>query len=639
MKITIKRIVVVVAIMVVSAVQTFAIEGLTLSIQSSNVVLSWPSDPTSGETFIIQSRASIGTNDAWQTLTNFYPALDGTNVTTFVHTGAACVPAGVTNSSGGSEGGPPSPGFSSSSQSSKEDSFPPLPPLPPLPWDTSTWVANNSTKHDKSSSSNSELDNPTPEDSDGDGSSCSAFYRVVRNGVQLFAITNGMALSNTVTIQIEVGNDGGKLQSVTLSANGTSIPGVNTFLPPFTNLVFTIDTTRLNNGVNALQAQATWNLSTNEEDETEALISLYQADSPSIEVNIFNEISFPEWVDNFGEGSLSLNVSSDHLDVDWQIDIYDDQFSYLGSFTNHTTDGKIEVVWDGTDGQGHTNASPVFYSVTTTTFQGGSKIKVNPPKFKVTDNFPSVGGWVVAFQNVFAFKNEDFKNQSEQPNMQNQVLSAFRMASVLGGNINPNPNYPGNYFGGLYDTNIVSYTNQTWGWTQLKWALQTYQARNFYYFGHGNKSKLGSSPNAIRFLTSAEVAAFLNITSTSTNRHHYRYVFLDGCNTANGDWPLSFGIRKKENVLIEEYSKNNLRPSAFSGWTDYKTFAVLNKIPWQFPAYRINFFALWGLNNRTLFTAHDTAKRNSEPNTLHVGESLKIYGFSGLRGFDYNTNP
>ena len=64
-----------------SASQTFAIEGLKVSVQSSNVTLSWPS--TNGETYVVQSRQSLNTNAAWMTLTNSLPPASGTNLTSF----------------------------------------------------------------------------------------------------------------------------------------------------------------------------------------------------------------------------------------------------------------------------------------------------------------------------------------------------------------------------------------------------------------------------------------------------------------------------------------------------------------------------------------------------------------------------
>src|SRR6266404_4870379 len=66
-----------------SAVQTFAIEGLQLSLQCSNVVLSWPS--VEGETYIVQYRPTLDVSTPWQTLASSLPADVGTNLTFFTH--------------------------------------------------------------------------------------------------------------------------------------------------------------------------------------------------------------------------------------------------------------------------------------------------------------------------------------------------------------------------------------------------------------------------------------------------------------------------------------------------------------------------------------------------------------------------
>jgi len=58
--------------------QTFAIEGLQVSVQSSNAVLSWPS--LTNETYIAQYRSNLMAT-AWLTLTDDYPASLTSNLT------------------------------------------------------------------------------------------------------------------------------------------------------------------------------------------------------------------------------------------------------------------------------------------------------------------------------------------------------------------------------------------------------------------------------------------------------------------------------------------------------------------------------------------------------------------------------
>jgi hypothetical protein len=70
-------------LLLASAVHTFAIEGLNLSLQCSNVVLRWPS--TNEETYIVQYRPTLDASTPWQTLTSSLPADAGTNLTFYVH--------------------------------------------------------------------------------------------------------------------------------------------------------------------------------------------------------------------------------------------------------------------------------------------------------------------------------------------------------------------------------------------------------------------------------------------------------------------------------------------------------------------------------------------------------------------------
>jgi len=67
--------------------QTFAIEGLHVSVQSTNAVLSWPS--ATNETYIAQYRQTLNPTDSWVTLTNYLPAATNAAMTTFSNTPAS----------------------------------------------------------------------------------------------------------------------------------------------------------------------------------------------------------------------------------------------------------------------------------------------------------------------------------------------------------------------------------------------------------------------------------------------------------------------------------------------------------------------------------------------------------------------
>src|SRR5437764_11505966 len=94
----------------------FAIEALKISVVCPDVVLSWPS--TNAETYIVQYRPTLNTNDPWVTLTNSLPAALNTNWTTFVHASVTeCPQAGEGGGGSGGGGGVPSPNGSQSASS------------------------------------------------------------------------------------------------------------------------------------------------------------------------------------------------------------------------------------------------------------------------------------------------------------------------------------------------------------------------------------------------------------------------------------------------------------------------------------------------------------------------------------------
>src|SRR5882724_2609529 len=392
------------AFVLASAVPVFAIEGLQISVQCSNVVLRWPSDEFSGETYIVQRKSDLTSTNPWITLTNYMPPDSGTNITLFIHSNVVQNPCNCGGSGGGSFAAMTAGGNASrlSMLLAREEA--PLPTEPmvmpadgksrPLPlviyppgFDISGMLVYDPTISDwvfgsqyvrptplmsysrAGSLMTGDID-PPGGDSGGSGTDTipeTGFYRVVRNGAHLWALTNGTTLSGTVTIPVEAGNDGGTMETVTFQANNTGIPGVEPLEPPFSLLSFQIDTTRLNNGDNYLVAEAAWNMATNADLEADDLPTFVNLQSPSVQVVVSNEISFPNWVDEFGSDSMSFDVVSIYPDADWQINIYDSHTNYIGSFSDHTSDGQIHVVWGITNSQGASLNDDVFYSDTSIT--------------------------------------------------------------------------------------------------------------------------------------------------------------------------------------------------------------------------------------------------------------------------------
>lgn len=85
---------------------------------------------------------------------------------------------------------------------------------------------------------------------------------------------------------------------------------------------------------------------------------------------------------------------------------------------------------------------------------------------------------------------------------------------------------------GDFSTPFEVQTSYDWGTVVNNLSL--FGNRDFFYFGHGDGSALG--PNTNVDLRVSDINTFLKNNSkdplTATNRHPYRFVFLDGCNTA-----------------------------------------------------------------------------------------------------------
>ena len=107
------------SILIASLGQSFAQSGLTLSAQSTNAVLMWPS--TSGNIYLVENETNLNGGFPWIPLTNYLPAATGTNWTTFVHSNGIVYPpiGGVISNTGGGSGVPlPSNGSGGSTNSS-----------------------------------------------------------------------------------------------------------------------------------------------------------------------------------------------------------------------------------------------------------------------------------------------------------------------------------------------------------------------------------------------------------------------------------------------------------------------------------------------------------------------------------------
>jgi hypothetical protein len=594
-----------------SAAQSFAIEGLKIAVRCPDVILSWPS--ATNETYIVQYRPDLSTNSTWATLTNSLPAATDTNVTFFVHSNMVTCSSG--GGGGGGGGGSPPPLNGAMSLISGGIDAPvsvdasPLPvwviqKRPPHPWELENrppfpWEAGASLPAPVQRSSalgvsafSQGADNPQPLDDSGGGGSGGdpGFYRVVRVGIHLFGMTNGTVLSGQAPLAVEFGNTdtNGTLAAIFLSNNGSDddIPGSIFPTFPANSVNGTWDTAQVTNGIYTIQLGAML------DDET-----VYM-DSP-VMVTVSNSIWFPDPY-NVGGQAIYIGAQTSYTNGTWHLDIYDDQNTYVG-YLNGPIDTNGYCAYpgipgpgfslDNTDGYGNQNPS-TFYTLVMAVQPSG-----RPPPYPVLTNKIFIEpSWnfqptysVICYMNMFESYKEGY----------NEVVA--QMQDIWGAENLSHPCLLG-------DAEHPFEVFSTNSWNTVLANLTNTICRDFVYFGHGGPSAVGTA-NPPTLLTVAAVNAALKNNSldplTATNMHPYRFVFLDGCSTANGNFPQAFGIPKQKGMVINDFTqKRGIRPRAFVGWSHDKAFSyTAGMLDPDFQRWRTKFWDYWshgGAGDRSL---------------------------------------
>jgi hypothetical protein len=570
------------AIFLISALHSFAIEHLEISVQCTNVVLRWPCLDDGSEQFVVQYRSTLSTTDSWQILENFLPATYGTNEMYYTNWGVVKTPV---NCGGGGQfsmmmmqSGGEEETLSSPEPMATPNSGGDAAPVKLFPdgFDFSNFTITVPGTEGFLSGANfmqaeaNDLD-PSGGGESGNGDTNSlppdiGFYEVVRVGPHLMGITNGQVLSGIVKIPIEAGYYTGQLQNVTLTENNSPVDSASIHPAPFEMPLplITLDTTRMTNGVHQIAAIAQWNTSTS---TNEGDGGMAEFDCPPITVTVSNEISFPNWQDHFGDlyNSVLISAVSAHTNIDYYIDIYGANAGYIGTLGGHSDDGNIYGYWDLTGPPPnfivYTNEPWFQFEISTPYIDPPS-----PKTYRQNDPWPGKGAWVITCQHAFDYLagHEDLYAEADP---------YVGLAGAAGANV-----YPPASSGVAYALQYGDTGGADTSWNTFKQAVTNSLSRNMFYFGHGDPTGLGQNlSNKTRSLLAPDIANMLHtIPAGQTNRHAYRMVILDGCSTASGTLPESFGIQHKENVPIADYANAGVRMQAFCGWSADKFVGFLN---------------------------------------------------------------
>jgi hypothetical protein len=572
------------------AMPAFAIEGLKINVQGGDVILSWPSVP--GETYAVLHNPSLSSGSRWTVLASGLAAANTVNHTEFVHQGV--IPSGQALLGGGG-GGALSPlaagsafQFSAEPQARKwewdlsnaEGRKPYVweaEKRPPFPWEAAEWnllMAPRFAQYALAGQAMQLQMNAEP---------ATGFYQVKSVRVAS-GLANGMNLSGFINVDISGEADA---THVRLLVDGAPCKGADVLVPPFSNpfrFEF-VDTGRIANGPHTLQVEAVWNVSNTDDGGG------VRALSAPFTVNVQNELSFPEWDDDTGDEVNSFYITSAHPVVNWEIDVYNywDYLDWLDGIipsidpihvkTGSTSNGKIVYHWNLVDDFGQLrneqDIDQIFISFTFTEWQGGgasgasvqaaaTASRGNPTQ-RQSARWPEEGLWIVAYENTF-------RHYYDQNNLLYEMLTGwlgsasdhepfsgggypvFYQTPVGGTNAQTFPlrfNYPDGH--PLHDPSPVLDKSVEHDFGRLRqWILDS-RARNFYFLGHGTPEWMGDFQLSASSLTGA------------FGKHRYRFVWIDGCETANGGWGSAFGIGGSGTFSLDYYRERTRRPALFAG--------------------------------------------------------------------------
>ena len=648
------------------------IVDLTISVQATNLALSWPSTGT--ENYLIQYRSALDTNTTWTTLTNNLPAAVGTNRTTFLILGVVPPPPPPGTNSGG--GGLLPPGFNAARMAAPYESdgtetplddstvlflakrkvFPPYlwdrehrPPLPwelevrpPYPWEGSLWNAAHAERLARLGLA--PLEAATMQSSESNPETQTGFFRVFHVPDFAFNVTN-YTYDGPTFFPVDFADYVDRVDNCEALLNGAATPYAD-FMPYAsggqTNWGMGIYFDRLASGTYQIQLRCSVRLNDAAGDDAAYMVLSNRTAS----IVVANQVTFTNWNEDIQGDTYTFHAATANTNTDWEIEIRDAWNNYVNSSSGHTSNGQIAWTWNLCDAWGDLrddlDYDPFLVSYITFNTAGSGALAASSTTRQqpMALAYPNTAEWMISFQDRW------FSDAPAYPaNAQDQYLDGI--GGVLGG-----PTLMGNWphwFPLPFGTNVYTQAQRNAAWANLKDWLGDPHVRNWYYYGHGGPNEIGCDRHT--FDTNGAVAGSALTSTQSRSRFvswevwrvtrgiRYRFVFLDGCDTALGNWPATFNISKQTNNLaFYQNHPKHPRPSAFVGWGTEPGGEGWGTIEhyWQFRSAWMGYWA----NSFPAMSLTD-ALVNGNRYTPWIdedlfGKSIRVYGYTVLKIEDYN---
>lgn len=495
-----------------------------------------------------------------------------------------------------------------------------------------------------------------PLDGPGDGPDpgvTSGFYRVFHIPDWAFNVTN-YTYDGPTFFSVDFADYMDRVENVAVLLNGQPLADAAVFMPyevspGETNWGMGIYFDLLPSGTYQIQLITTLRINDVVGDDMVSLVLSNQVRT----IVVDNEVTFPDWDDLIQSTNFTFHAQTKRSDTDWWIDIYDAWYNYVNGGSGHTSNGQIQWTWDLTDTAGNPrddlDSDPFFYSYITFATAGAGPQTTRPTP-AVQTAYPNVGYW------LFTYLDRHYLEAgTNYPGVQDIMTTAI--TSLSGG-----PTYrgvPASVFPVKFGTNIYTQQQRNDSYAELKARLFTPQNRNFYYYGHASGDYLGCDIHTFdtnglisggKFLLGSKAYLYSRSVSNELtfNRYSgsrpYRFVWLDGCSSANGNWPGAFGVNKGTNDY--SYYTNSVtnpkhrRPSAFVGWNQ-----VVGGQGWgsaqAFFNYRTEWMQDWYYywQSRTLVDALANASGSANWPPGGAGQlwgAMRVYGYTVLRMDEFN---
>jgi hypothetical protein len=691
-----RRVAPAVAMFLLSTAASFALDGLGIKAQGTNIIVFWPS--AGYENYIIQFRSTLDSDSSWMTLAfssppsipDNYPA-NGNPLTTYTNFGAAQIASGGVGPLSGPMMGASASTVLMAKPADGSGAAVPLALYPPG-FDTNTLIIFEApapqlgkTALSGTGPTNGPLNGGGPIPSTG-------FYRVFLKPDFWFDYSHYTFTDGYEFLPVYLGAEVQVVKDIQLLVDGKPFPYImfdlqqvdfgtpgNPDLEWSYGIWFWND--HLPNGSHQLQLVTT--------EQLNEVISPYTPfitmTNPPFTTRINNPILFTNQNNVLVGATPTLTAQTTIYPSTWRFDLYDQNNNWVNGGTGTTTDGNISWTWNFYDSQNNLRdnlqSDPYFIPVVTVTPGSAGpqpSAGIQRGSTPVATDYPYTGGWILAYQDKDQFWPEA------------QSFS-FQMWLGISGNLGLKnlPQVPSLLKFG--NTNTSIYFNMTTdpvqnmrdrnaSWNTFRTYLLQGINRNLYYYGHGNDKFLGGDydyfseqigttglapeyavpdPNSYPDGSGGTITSTTGITAQwlrQTSPGHpappqqYRFVFLDGCETAVGDWPDAFNIGKTTNSL-DYYRGPGKWPCAFVGWK----FATRYSFPMNSMAvdengnyfgdyvhmsnWRAQFFYEWewdGNHAAYLLQALSYVENFLEKGWIGQGTFNKILGCYGYQDLGFN---